>query len=88
MDKGDVIYYARIVPQVGLYETLRLNVRTVSDDWFVAFNTKSTQSFLFVMKDRDRVWSTDMKWADDLVKAAKEKYGTRTFTKVKEGEED
>jgi len=43
LEKGQTIYYARILEKVYMYEVYELKVRTIADTWFSATdkNTKS-----------------------------------------------
>lgn len=49
--KGEKIYYARALQKVDIYELCELNIRTVKENWFAAYEDKSKQVFLFSNKD-------------------------------------
>ena len=60
INKNDILFYARIMERVGIYEILELKVRTITPTYFVGCEKHSKQSFLFgynavetkVFKDR------------------------------------
>ena len=47
LHKGDKVYYARIMPNLGLYEVCELKIRTVEDDYYVGLENK-TSTFIFL----------------------------------------
>lgn len=51
MNKGDKIYFARILPRVGIYDVCDLKVRMVAETWFSAIDNRSKQVFPFNNKD-------------------------------------
>ena len=51
MKRGDIIYFARILPKVGIYEVYDLKIRTVAETWFSATDKRTKQAFLFNNKD-------------------------------------
>ena len=51
MTKGDKVYYARIIPNVGIYEVYDLKVRMVDADWFSATEKRTHKAFIFSNKD-------------------------------------
>lgn len=55
INKKDKLYYARIIPQSGLYEVCDLIVRTVADDWFVAYDKKDRHAYLFGYNSLDDI---------------------------------
>ena len=69
MQKGDIVYYARIIPNV-LYEICELKVRTVTETYFVGIEKETKQSFLFSNKAIDREVFYDRKIALNKVKEA------------------
>ena len=48
-DKGDIVYYARIMPTLGIFEVEELKLRTVEEDYFVGLNKHDKRAFLFFM---------------------------------------
>lgn len=47
MNKGDILYWARIIPNVGIYDVIDLKIRTVEDTWFVGIDNRDKQAYLF-----------------------------------------
>lgn len=82
MNKGDRIYYARILAPVGMYEVYDLVVRSVGDTWFSATDSKTKQAFLFDNKDIGNTIFTDRNEALKKVKEAeknKKKISEETY---------
>lgn len=67
MNKGDKIYYARIIPNVGIYEVYDLKVRMVEEDWFSATEKRTHKAFIFSNKDIDKTVFKDREQALELV---------------------
>ena len=70
MKKGDIIYFARILPRVGIYDVYDLKIRMVAETWFSATDNRSKQTFLFNNKDIEKTVFYDRKEALKVVKAA------------------
>ena len=88
MTVNDIVYYARVVPQCDIYETLQLTIRTASDGWYVGVDNTTRQAFPF---DEDSVGVFVFSYkadADEVVKSAKKEFGIRKLTKIKEEEDD
>lgn len=51
LKKKDKLYYARILPQVGIYEVCDLVIRTVADTWFVGIDKHDKHAYLFHYSD-------------------------------------
>ena len=83
--KGDVVYYAQCLEQVGVFEILELTVRTVEDNWYVGIEKKEKQAHLFFAKDIDKCIFFDRKDALMTVKEA-ESNCKRKFTEEKDEE--
>ena len=47
LSKKDIVYYARIVPNSGIYDLYELSIRTVEDTYFVGVDKKDKRAFLF-----------------------------------------
>lgn len=76
--KSNIVYYARIMPTVGLYEVVELKVRTVADDFFVGIDKNTKHAYMFKINDINKIVFFDRKDAVDVVKAA-EKKGKKVF---------
>lgn len=55
MKKKDIVYYARIIPNTGIYDVCELKIRTVKDDWFVGVDRRDKRAYLFYDKDINNV---------------------------------
>ena len=49
----DIVYYARIIPNVNVYEVSELRIRTATDNWYVGVDTKDKQAIYFQESDID-----------------------------------
>ena len=47
LNKKDIVYYARIVPNSGIYDLYELSIRTVEDTYFVGVDKKDKRAYLF-----------------------------------------
>lgn len=81
MNKGDTVYYARIFPNVGMYELDELKIRTITNEYFVGIEKRTKQAFLFQYSDIDKVIFTNRQDALNKVKEA-EKNKNRTLTET------
>ena len=43
INKGNVLYYAQMMPTIPLFEVLELKIRTVEENWIVGIDKKSKQ---------------------------------------------
>ena len=43
---GDIVYYARIMPTLGIYDVCELKIRTVTDIYFVGTDKRDKRAFL------------------------------------------
>lgn len=46
LKKKDIVYYARIIPNLNIYEICELIVRTVGDTWFVGMDKRDKRAYL------------------------------------------
>lgn len=65
---GDLLYYARILPSVGIHELIELKVRSIGEDWFVGCDIKSHAAYIFNNKDLECIVFTERRSALLLVK--------------------
>ena len=47
INKGDIVYYARIQKKNGTYDLCELKVRTVEEDYFCGVDKKDKRAYLF-----------------------------------------
>lgn len=74
--KSNIVYYARMIPNVGLYEVIDLKIRTVADDFFVGIENRTKHAYMFKFSDIGKIIFFDRKEALNVVKAA-EKSGKK-----------
>lgn len=48
LKKKDRLYFARIIPSVGIYDVCDVIVRTATDNWFVACDKKINMPIYFL----------------------------------------
>ncbi len=70
LKKGQTVYYARIIPTVGMYEILELKLRTVTDEYFVGTEKREKHAYLFGYSTLDKCIFKDWKDALKVVKEA------------------
>ena len=44
---GNTIYYARIIPTLGIYDVCELKIRTITDAYFVGMDKRDKRAYLF-----------------------------------------
>ena len=47
LEKGQIVYYARIIPTVEIYEVIELKLRTVENTYFVGVEESTQHAYLF-----------------------------------------
>lgn len=40
LNKGDILYFSRIIPKTGIYDVCELYIRTVEETYFVGIDKK------------------------------------------------
>jgi len=70
LKKKDVLYYARILPSVRIYEVCEIKIRTVEDTWFVGIEKREKHAFLFSYSDIGKSIFFDRNVALDKIKEA------------------
>lgn len=74
IEKGDVVYYTRIFPDVGVYDLCELKVRTVMDSWFCGVDKKDKRAYLLGFNEIDNNVFDDRKVALRRIHNAEQKY--------------
>ena len=46
INRGDIIYYARIMPNLGIFDVYELKIRTIADTYFVGTDKRDKKAFL------------------------------------------
>ena len=44
LNKGDILYFSRIIPKTGIYDVCELYIRTVEETYFVGIDKKDKQN--------------------------------------------
>jgi hypothetical protein len=70
LKKGQIVYYARIIPTVGMYEILELKLRTVTDEYFVGTEKREKHAYLFGYSTLGKCIFKDWQEALNVVKEA------------------
>ena len=70
LNKKDIVYYARIVPNSGIYDLYELSIRTVEDTYFVGVDKKDKRAYLFGYNAIDDYIFTSRKDAINRLKDA------------------
>lgn len=47
LNRKDTVYYARIIPNTGIYEVCELFVRTATEDYFAGMDKRDKRTYLF-----------------------------------------
>ena len=72
LQKGEIIYWSRVISSADYFEIHELKIRTVTDEYFVAFDIDkrgTKQAFLFYYNDLEKIIFKNRK---DAVKKLKE----------------
>lgn len=70
--KRDKLYYAQILPRVGVYNVLEIVVRSVCDTYFVGIEKRDKHAYLFDYKELNKTVFTNRKDALYLVQIAED----------------
>ena len=66
----DIVYYARIMPKLGIFDVYDLKVRTIADTYFVAIDKRDKKSYLFNYNDIGKTVFFNWQEAVDKTKEA------------------
>lgn len=70
LKKKDIAYYAKIIPNCGIYEVCELKIRTVEDGWFVGIEKRDKHTYLLYNSEIGKTVFMDRQDALDKVKDA------------------
>ena len=73
LKRKDIVYYARIIPNTGIYEVCELIIRTVADDYFAGMDKRDKRTYLFGYNAIDNTVFVDRKDALNKMKIAESK---------------
>ena len=68
--KNDIVYYARIMPKLDVYDVYELKVRTVEGAYFSTIDQRDKKSYLFSYNDIGKTVFFDLQEAVDKTKEA------------------
>ena len=69
---GDIVYYARIMPTLGIYDVCELKIRTVADTYFVGTDKRDKRAYLFSYNEVEECIFLNRKDAVEKVITAEE----------------
>ena len=46
LKKGNIVYYSRIMPNIGIFDVHELKIRTIEDTYFVGTDKRDKKAFL------------------------------------------
>ena len=72
LNKGDIVYYARIMPSLGIFDVYDIKVRTIADTWFSGVEKRDKKVFLFPYSAIDKYIFLNRKDAVDAATTAEE----------------
>ena len=70
LEKGQIVYYARALEPVGIFEVLELKIRTAEDTFFVGTEKSTKHAYIFGNSALGKTVFKDRKKALALVKEA------------------
>lgn len=51
LHKKDIVYYAHIIPQLGIYDVCEIIIRTIEEDYFAGIDKHDKRAYLFSYND-------------------------------------
>ena len=72
LTKGDIVYYARIMPNLGIFDVYDIKIRTIADTWFSGVEKRDKKVFLFPYSAIDKYIFFNRKDAVDMATNAEE----------------
>ena len=70
LHKKDIIYYAHIIPQLGVYDVCEIIIRTIEKDYFAGIDKHDKRAYLFSYDDFNKTVFSQRKDALNKVKEA------------------
>lgn len=80
MKKGEVLYYARIVPNI-LYEVLEIKVRMIENNWFSGVEKRTKQVYMFSKNQIDDIVFASRNDALEKVRASENDFECKNISK-------
>ena len=72
LTKGDIVYYARIMPSLGIFDVYDVKIRTTADTWFSGVEKRDKKVFLFPYSAINKYVFLNRKDAVDVATNAEE----------------
>ena len=72
LTKGDIVYYTRIMPNLGIFDVYDIKIRTIADTWFSGVEKRDKKVFLFPYSAIDEYVFLNRKDAVDMATNAEE----------------
>ena len=73
LHKGDIVYYTKIFPTLGIYDLDELKIRTIADDYFVGIEKRTKRAFLFYYSSFNKTIFANRTDALNKIKEAEKK---------------
>lgn len=73
IQKGNIVYYTRILPRVGIYDLCELKIRTVEETYFCGSDKHDKHAYLFGYNSLNKTIFTDRKEALSVIHNAEKK---------------
>ena len=70
LNKKDIVYYAHIIPQLGIYDVCEIIIRTIEEDYFAGIDKHDKRAYLFSYDDFNKTVFIKRKDALNKVKEA------------------
>ena len=70
LHKKDIVYYAHIIPQLGVYDVCEIIIRTIEKDYFAGIDKHDKRAYLFSYDDFNKTVFSQRKDALNKVKEA------------------
>lgn len=68
--KKEIVYFAHIIPQLGIYDVCEIIIRTIEDDYFAGIDKHDKRAYLFSYNSINKTIFKDRKDALAKVKQA------------------
>ena len=72
LTKGNIVYYARIMPNLGIFDVYDIKIRTVAETWFSGVEKRDKKVFLFPYSAINKYVFLNRKDAVDVATNAEE----------------
>ena len=86
LTKGDIVYYARIMPNLGIFDVYDIKIRTITDTWFSGVEKRDKKVFLFPFSAINEYVFLNRKDAVDVATNAEELSTSQSIESMTYGE--